>query len=71
MSEVWTSLALLIGAAALVAVGRWGTRNAADLAPSGLDAEDRLHRAQVLRRGVWACFGAAALFVVTAAGVLL
>lgn len=69
-AEIVTAVVLVAGAVVLVLLGNWGRRHAPDLVPGALGAEDRVHRQAVLVRGAWACYGAGALFVVAAAGVL-
>jgi hypothetical protein len=45
----------LAGAAGLIAFGRWGLRNAAALAPSGLPPDERHRRERSAWRGAVAC----------------
>ncbi len=52
---------LLVLAAAVAALGRWGRRNAPRLARGALSERDQDHRAAVLRRGGLACYVAAVL----------
>ena len=40
-------------AAACLAIGRWGRRNAADLVPSSLSAYGQAKQERSLRRGAW------------------
>lgn len=71
MTQAAVSAALLFGAVALVLVGTWGRRRAADLVPPGLAAEDRERQIRVIRRGARACFVTAGLFLPAALGPLL
>ncbi len=50
----------------LVLLGRWGYRNAENLAPPLLAEESREHRTRVVRRGAIACYAAAVVFVAIA-----
>jgi ABC-type Fe3+ transport system permease subunit len=59
---------LLVLAALLVLIGRWGRRNAESLAPRGMPERERAQRAGVLRRGGIACHVVACLLAT--AGVL-
>ncbi|WP_308259052.1 hypothetical protein [Pseudonocardia sp. H11422] len=55
---VWAGLGIV-----LALIGRWGRRNAADLTPSTLPADERHRREGVLRRGGAACQVVGLLFV--------
>lgn len=51
------------GAVLLIVLGCWGWRAVPGLVPRSMDAESRRHQEAVLRRGVLACFAAAAILL--------
>ena len=64
-----SSALLLMLAAMLALIGRWGRRNAETLAPRGMPERERRHRAESLRRGGLACHIAS--FMLATAGLLI
>jgi threonine/homoserine/homoserine lactone efflux protein len=56
-------LACVVGAAVLVALGVWGWRAVPGMVPEALGVEERKQKEQMLRRGVVACFLAAAILL--------
>ncbi|GAB2962318.1 hypothetical protein LWP59_26515 [Amycolatopsis acidiphila] len=58
----WSVMALLF-AIPVFALGRWGTRNAAGLAPRTLSAVVRESKERAIRRGALACQVFAGFFV--------
>jgi hypothetical protein len=61
-------LLLVAGSAVLFLLGYWGRRNAEDLVPVSLDADERARRTRVLRRGSLACCAVAMLFLIASIG---
>jgi hypothetical protein len=61
-------LVLLVVAAVLALLGRWGRANALSLVPHGLPEDDRVRRASAVRRGGMVCYLASGVMAV--AGVL-
>lgn len=69
-SRYVTAVLLLVGAAVLVLLGRWGKRNANTLVPSAFSDEGRRQRAQSIRRNGTACQVFACLLLLTSVGML-
>jgi len=66
-----TAIVLVLCAAGLAALGRWGRTGGSSLAPSYLTSEDRERREAVVRRGGLACYiGAAAMAVVAVLAIV-
>ncbi|HEV7977934.1 hypothetical protein [Amycolatopsis sp.] len=58
-------------AAALLGIGLWGRRRAADLVPAAVDPDTRVQRVRSLRRGATVCLAFAAVFVAGAVIVVI
>lgn len=58
-------------AVALLALGAWGYRNAADKVPTGLREEERVRRTGVMRRGGLACLVLGLAFATVAIALIV
>lgn len=66
-----TVLMLLGLSTGLLLIGRWGRRNASNLAPATTSVERRRHHEQVLRRGAMACQLVGGMLVLMAIATIL